>query len=518
MDPADPETLYAAAVRPLPPALDLRHRRPGLAASTRRPTAARPGRSSTAGLPGGILGRIGLAVYPKNPQDPLRRRSRTPTSPACPAPTASKEILEGKSERGHDRRRGLPLRRRRGDLDQGQPGEAARSAASPATTTARSSSTPTTPNIVYVLSVGVLASPATAARPGPRRSASAATTTPCGSIPRTSRHMLLGYDHGLGVTWDGGKNWYHPDYLPLAQFYAVDFDMSWPYRVAGGLQDNGILMGPSTKVGGGGYGGSGGASGPPIRLEDWFNRRRRRRHVQRLRPGDQPLRSTTSPSSARWPASTSRPAKSKSIAYQRRSRRRAGTGAPRSSSRPTTATTVYHCGNIVVMSTNRGETWTEISPDLSTNDPAKLTVEGKGGDGNIQYCTITTFDESPLVPGLLWAGTDDGNVWVTRDNGKAWTKLNDKIPGQPGLLGQPGRGVALDPGTAYVSLHGLPQRRLPALPLQDDRLRRHLDLARGRPGRRARSTSSARTPRTRTCSSPARTSASTSRSTAARPG
>ena len=115
---------------------------------------------------------------------------------------------------------------------------------------------------------------------------------------------------------------------------------------------------------------------------------------------------------------------------------------------------IYHCGNIVVMSTNRGETWTEISPDLSTNDPTKLPVEGKGGDGNIQYCTITTFDESPLLPGLLWAGTDDGNVWVTRDNGKNWTKLNDKIPGQPGYWVSRVAASPSDPGTAYVSYTG----------------------------------------------------------------
>ncbi len=76
--------------------------------------------------------------------------------------------------------------------------------------------------------------------------------------PENSDHMLLGYDHGLGVTWDGGENWYHPDNLSLAQFYAVGYDMSYPYRVAGGLQDNGSHMGPSTKP-----------SGRPIRFEDW---------------------------------------------------------------------------------------------------------------------------------------------------------------------------------------------------------------------------------------------------------
>lgn len=157
--------------------------------------------------------------------------------------------------------------------------------------------------------------------------------------PEDSNHMLLGYDHGMGITYDGGENWYHPDFLPLAQFYAVGLDMSYPYNVAGGLQDNGSALGPSTKRGGG-----------PIRLEDW---------------------------------------------------QRVG-----------------------------------------------------GGDGNIQYCTITAFDESPLVEGLLWVGTDDGNVWVTQDGGKNWTLLNDSIPGNPGYWVSRVTASSHDPGTAYVSCTG----------------------------------------------------------------
>jgi hypothetical protein len=71
-----------------------------------------------------------------------------------------------------------------------------------------------------------------------------------------------------------------------------------------------------------------------------------------------------------------------------------------------------------VRSTNRGDTWTEISPDLTKNLP-----ERRNGTGNIQYATITTLDESPIIAGVLWAGTDDGNVQVTRDGGKNWTNV-----------------------------------------------------------------------------------------------
>jgi hypothetical protein len=114
---------------------------------------------------------------------------------------------------------------------------------------------------------------------------------------------------------------------------------------------------------------------------------------------------------------------------------------------------IYHCGNKVVRSPFRGEYWEVISPDLSTNNPKFLTT-GKGGDGNIQYCTITSFDESPLDANVLWVGTDDGNVQVTKDLGKNWTLLNDNITGNPGYWVSRVEASHFDPGTAYVSYTG----------------------------------------------------------------
>ena len=70
--------------------------------------------------------------------------------------------------------------------------------------------------------------------------------------------MLLGYDYGLAVSFSGGESWYHPDDMPLAQFYAVGVDMDYPYNVYGGTQDFGTWKGPGTKKG-----------RFPIRLEDW---------------------------------------------------------------------------------------------------------------------------------------------------------------------------------------------------------------------------------------------------------
>ncbi len=258
--------------------------------------------------------------------------------------------------------------------------------------------------------------------------------------PRNSSHMLLGFDHGMGITFDGGKSWTHPDFLSLAQFYAVGIDNSYPYRVAGGLQDNGSWMGFSTLPG-----------GAPITLEDWtsvgggdgmynvFDWKTNRYLYNESQFG--PLQRVDLLTSER-----------KSIAYRKDTSMRWNWNAPILVS-PHNSDVVYHAGNKLLKSTFRGEAWEIISPDLTTNDPKKLTT-GKGGDGNIQYCTITTIDESPLIEGVLWVGTDDGNVWVTQNGGKDWVKCNDNIKGNPGYWVSRVAASAHDPGTAYVSYTG----------------------------------------------------------------
>jgi photosystem II stability/assembly factor-like uncharacterized protein len=456
MDPADPETLYAASYD--------RFRKPwtfglGGPGSGIHKTAD-GGRTWTKlanGLPGGILGRIGLTISPRNPKT-LYAMVENANKPGMSAEDRWKEILEGKSSQGMvdgeiyrtddagaTWRKVSPEKRSIG----GAPGYYY----------GQIIIDPSNDENVYILSVGVLAS-----RDGGKTWASpfnfGGDNHALWIDPKDSGHMLLGYDHGLGVTWDAGKNWYHPDFLSLAQFYAIDFDMSYPYRVAGGLQDNGSLMGPSTKTGaGGGFAGGRGAaaagipSGPPIRLEDWFGM-----------GGGDGMYNVFDRATNRYLYNESQfgplsrvdlvTGEAKSIAYGRQKPETRWNWCAPILVSVHNSDTVYHCGNIVVMSTNRGESWTEISPDLSNNDKSKMMADGKGGDGNIQYGTITTFDESPLVPGLLWAGTDDGNVWVTRDNGKAWVKLNGMIAGNPGYWVSRVAASPSDPATAYVSYTG----------------------------------------------------------------
>ncbi len=456
MDPSNPDVLFAATYD--------RHRRPwtydigGPGSGIHKTTdGGRTWIKLTSGLPGGLLGRIGLAIFPKNPRI-LYACIENVNKPGMSEEDRWKEIQEGKSSRGMID--GEVYRSDdSGTTWQKVSPEKQSIGGSPGYYYGQIIVDPSDDKVVYILSVGVIAS-----RDGGR------TWNPPFRFggdnhalwidPEDSGHMLLGYDHGMGVTWDGGKNWYHPDFLPLAQFYAVDFDMSIPYNVAGGLQDNGSVMGLSTKPGsaGGRFGMMAPQgeipSGPAIQLEDWsnvgggdgmynvFDRKTNRYLYNESQFG--PLQ--------RLDLLTG---ESKRIAYQKPGLRWNWCAPIHVSVHD--SDTVYHCGNIVLLSTNRGESWTEISPDLTTNDPSKLPVEGQGGDGNIQYCTITTFDESPLVAGLLWVGTDDGNVWMSRTNGAAWTKLNEKIPGQPGYWVSRVAASNSDPGTAYVSFTGYRQ-------------------------------------------------------------
>jgi photosystem II stability/assembly factor-like uncharacterized protein len=257
--------------------------------------------------------------------------------------------------------------------------------------------------------------------------------------PADSNHMLLGHDHGMGVSFDGGRTWWSPDNKPLAQFYAVGYDMEYPYNVYGGLQDNGSWRGPSTMRNGG-----------AIPFEAWIS----------VGGGDG-MYNVVDPKDSRWLYNESQfgpitrvdqvTNERQGIRYTRPSGQdplRWNWNAPILIS-PHNSNVIYHGANVLLRSPFRGETWEEISPDLTMNDPAR-----RNGTGNIQYATITTVDESPIVPGLIYVGTDDGNVQVTKDGGKSWTNLRDKLPGHPGYWVSRVEASKHDPAVAYVSVTG----------------------------------------------------------------
>jgi photosystem II stability/assembly factor-like uncharacterized protein len=439
MDPVKPEILYAATYDKERKPWTFNLAGPG-SAIYKTVDAGKTWTKLTNGLPGGMIGRIGLDISLKNPLV-LYANVENANKPKMSDADRLKELREGKSSAGMI---GEEVYR----TDDG--GKAWRKVneknpvgGGPGYYYMDIRVDPSDVNHAYVLSVGVLET-----KDGGKTWSSAfrfgGDNHALWLDPKNPKHMILGYDHGMGITYDGGKNWYHPDELPLAQFYAVGLDMQVPYNVYGGLQDNGSVRGPSSKRG-----------GRPIAFEDW----------QTVGGGDGMynvvdltnrflFNESQFGSIARTDLYTG---ESKSIMNRDNSLRFNWT-APIVASQHD-ANVVYHGANRLMKSATRGDSWEFISPDLTTNDKSKLTVDGKGGDGNIQYCTISTIAESPIARDLIWVGTDDGNVWVTKDGGrngeKSWTKLNDNIKGNPGYWVSRVEASHHFPGTAYVTYTGL---------------------------------------------------------------
>ncbi len=251
--------------------------------------------------------------------------------------------------------------------------------------------------------------------------------------PDNSDHMLLGYDYGLAVSFSGGESWYHPDDMPLAQFYAVGVDMDYPYNVYGGTQDFGTWKGPGTKKG-----------RFPIRLEDW-------EHVL----GGDGFYSQADPADSRWlyvesqnggiSRNDQKTGIRTPIKYRDREAR-FNWNAPILIS-PHNSNVIYHGAQWVLRSPFKGENWEKISPDLSTNDPGFRRHRR-------EHNAITSLDESTVQQGVIWAGTDDGNVQLTQDNGKTWAVQNGRIPGNPQYWVSRVTASHHDAGTAYVSFTG----------------------------------------------------------------
>jgi photosystem II stability/assembly factor-like uncharacterized protein len=224
--------------------------------------------------------------------------------------------------------------------------------------------------------------------------------------PDNSDHMLLGYDYGMAISYSGGKTWYHPDNLPCGLFYAVGIDMDFPYNVYGGTQDFGTWKGPSTKHG-----------RFPIRFEDW-------QHVR----GADGAYVQVDPTDSRWlyvesqNGAISRNDQKTSVRKGIRYRKegiRFNFIAPILIS-PHNPNVIYHGANVLLRSPFRGEDWQEISPDLTNQESSPKDRRIKG--------TITTLDESPVEQGVIWVGTDDGNVQLTRNDGKTWTSMQNNMP------------------------------------------------------------------------------------------
>ena len=272
--------------------------------------------------------------------------------------------------------------------------------------------------------------------------------------PVDPRYILNGNDGGWSVSRDGGRNWDIVNTFPFTQFYHINYDMQVPYRVCGGLQDNGTWCGPSNSL-----------SGQGIRPADWYN----------VSGGDgffgvpvldKPWLVYSDAQGGMLNITDTRSGVAKTIyPYPNRvgsvgdamigHKYRFNWNSPIALS-PQNPGVVYFGGNVLFRSRNYGLGWDVISPDLTTNDPKKQ--QSSGGEIVVDntaaefHSTLLSIAPSPLDSNVIWTGSDDGNVQVTRDGGKTWSNTFVNVPGlKPNAWIATVEASHFDVGTAYAT-------------------------------------------------------------------
>ena len=247
--------------------------------------------------------------------------------------------------------------------------------------------------------------------------------------PKNSNHIIDGTDGGIGISWDKGATWEAVYNMDLGQFYHITYDMETPYNVCGGLQDNYTWCGPTAV-----------RSRTGIANDQWFQ----------IHGGDG-FEAQIDPKNSRIIYAESQDgniSRVDKVSNERKSIRplpargeaplRWNWNTPILMS-PHDPATIYVGANKVFKSTDRGQSWTAISPDLSgATDREGLTLMGQTAkeftiakhDGVQSYGNIVQLVESPKNPGVLYAGTDDGRVHMTKDS-KTWTDITNRFKGVP---------------------------------------------------------------------------------------
>lgn len=242
--------------------------------------------------------------------------------------------------------------------------------------------------------------------------------------PKNTQHMYLGTDGGVYMSIDRGVTWSHQNILPVSQFYHVQVDNQIPYNVYGGLQDNGSWRGPSSSSGGienRDWLGVGGGDGFWVQPDDQDNN-----IVYAESQGGNIQRQDLSTNQAQF---------IQPQALQGDPKLRWNWNTPIVKS-PVNPKVLYMGSQFLYKTSDRGFSWTSISPDLTTNDTIKQKQAASGGltvdnTSAENHCTIFTIAPSPLDENLLFVGTDDGNIQITRDGGKTWDLISKNITGIP---------------------------------------------------------------------------------------
>lgn len=244
--------------------------------------------------------------------------------------------------------------------------------------------------------------------------------------PQDPNYIINGNDGGLNISRDRGITWSFAGNIPVGQFYHVNIDNDFPYHVYGGLQDNGSWVGPSVVLREGG-----------IVNHDF----------QEVFFGDG-FDVVPDPKDSRYGYAMSQGG---NLAYYDRKTGKFRALKPNTSGDktplrfnwnagvaqdPFDESGIYFGSQFVHYSSDKGNSWRLISPDLSTNDTSKQKAHMSGGltldaTNAENYCTILCIAPSPADKNVVWVGTDDGNVQVTRDGGKTWKLVSRSLPGLP---------------------------------------------------------------------------------------
>lgn len=266
--------------------------------------------------------------------------------------------------------------------------------------------------------------------------------------PDDPRYMINGNDGGASVTLDGGASWSTQDNQPTAQFYHVTVDDDFPYKLYGGQQDNSSVIIRSRSDGNG------------IGIRDWKDGagcESANVGVSASQPrytyggcyqgliNELDQQTGLSRDIMPWPA-MNLTERTDSTKY------RFNWSAPIHVSQHD-ANVIYHGGNVLFRTSDRGTTWRPISGDLTRDDPTRqgwgggpITNEGAGGE---VYGTIVVIRESPHDASTLYVGTDDGLIQRTQDGGATWTNVTPSAWGD-GLVNE----IEIsphDPSTVYVA-------------------------------------------------------------------
>jgi photosystem II stability/assembly factor-like uncharacterized protein len=222
--------------------------------------------------------------------------------------------------------------------------------------------------------------------------------------PADSSRLVFGSDGGAYVSYDRGRTCHHFYNIPGGEFYAIGVDMEDPYNVYGGMQDHDSWKGPSN-----GWAGE-------ITLTDWVTVGGGDGMYNQIDPTDSRWVYNNREFGAMW-----RFDQKTGVQTGIQPKRAAGqkplrfNWTPPLHLSPHNPAIIYAGAQVLFRSLDRGDHWEEISPDLTTDDDCK-----EHGEGNISYCTLTTIGESPVKPGVIWVGADDGKVQMTRDGGATW--------------------------------------------------------------------------------------------------